>query len=223
MKELFREYFLVIPLTLLSKEELLDRYKRDLRSTTVENTSEIIVGPFKITTPEGNVTEKYIINVNAYLGGAEDTDPTDLPTAISIFNDIALAADNLGAVLLYRDVDSDYYRVYGFARNSTEGKLFLTCFGEPTDQEACKRAIAEEDLVVTTNEFELDVDNPELITDIKEVFALRNNIWTITKAVCEAGSGETTITMQSKFGATTTLTKTVTDYVWRNWRNKFKK
>lgn len=217
MKKLFREYFLVIPLITLSKDELLDRYKKDLRVTTVENTSETIVGPFKITTPEGNTTEKYIINVNAYMTG-EDTN-----VAIWIFNDIAVAADNLGAVLLYRDVDAADYRVYGFARNSPEGKLFLTCFGEPADQEACKRAIAEEDLVVTTNEFELDVDDPEIITDLKEVFALRNNIWTITKAVCDAGTGETTITMQSKFGATTTLTKTVTDYVWRNWRNKSKK
>lgn len=218
MKKLFREYFLVIPLALIGKDELLERYKRDLRATTVENTSETIVGPFKITTPDGNVTEKYIINVNAYMTG-EDTN-----TAIWIFDDIARAADALSAVLLYRDVDySSDYKVYGFARNSIEGKLFLTCFGEPADQEACKRAIAEEDLVVTTNEFELDVDDPEIITDLKEVFALRNNIWTITKAVCEAGTGETTITMQSKFGATTTLTKTVTDYVWRNWRNKSKK
>lgn len=217
MKKLFREYFLVIPLALIGKDELLARYKRDLRSTTVENTSEVIVGPFKITTPEGNTTEKYIINVNAYMTG-EDTN-----TAIWIFDDVARAADALGAVLIYRDVDSADYQVYAFARNSIEGKLFLTCFGEPTDQEACKRAIAEEDLVVTTNEFELDVDNPEIITDLKEVFALRNNIWTITKAVCEAGTGETTITMQSKFGATTTLTKTVTDYVWRNWRSKSKK
>lgn len=217
MKKLFREYFLVIPLALIGKDALLERYKRDLRPTTVENTSETIVGPFKITTPEGNVTEKYIIQVNAYMK-AEDTG-----AAVWIFNDIALAADNLAAVLLYRDVDSADYKVYGFARNSIEGKLFLTCFGEPADQEACKRAIAEEDLVVTTNDFELDLDNPEILTDLKEVFALRNNIWTITKAVCEAGTGQTTITIQSKFGATTTLTNTVSDYVWRNWRNKSKK
>lgn len=217
MQKFYREYFLVIPLTLISKDELLERYKGDLSSVTLNNTTETVVGPFKITTPEGNVTEKYIIKVNAY------SELADINVAVSIFDDISTVADELAAVLLYRDVDDENYRVYAFARNSAEGKLFLACFGEPTDQEACKRAIAEEDLVVTTNEFELDVDNPELITDIKEVFALRNNIWTITKAVCETDTGKTTITLQSKFGPTTTLTKTVTDYVWRTWRDKFKK
>lgn len=216
MKKFYREYFLVIPLTLISKDELLERYKGDLSSVTLNNTTETIVGPFKITTPEGNVTEKYIIKVDAYISG-EDTS-----IAISIFDDIATVADKLAAVLLYRDAGDVNYRAY-VTRNSTEGKLFLACFGEPTDQEACKRAIAEEDLVVKTNDFELDINDPELIIDLKEVFALRNNIWAVTKAVCETDTGKTTITLQSKFGPTTTLTKTVTDYVWRTWRDKFKK
>lgn len=214
MKKFYREYFLVIPLALISKDELLARYKKYLKPVTLENTSELIFGPFKITTPEGKVIDKYIIKVNAYIDG------NDTSIAIPIFDDISTVADELEAVLLYRDANEVNYRVYAFARNSTEGKLFLACFGEPTDQEACQRAVAKEDLVVATKEFELDVNDPEIITDLKEVFVLRNNIWTVTKAVCEAGTGKTTITLQSKFGPTTTMTKTVSDYVWRTWQNK---